>query len=192
VRLIFLVLTALAIATISGFGSAYISLSGTPPVGAVRIGAWTAWPRMGSREIDPYARAIVARSGELPLGLGEGLTLLARVDSAGAPLDSRCQYRLAGTMPAARAWTLTLFDDRGRRIDDPQATTGFTSANVLRASDGTTTIEIARDATPGNWLRLPETGRFMLALRLYETPVSSSSAALSRGSMPSIERLSCQ
>ena len=191
-RLIFLVIVGLVVAIVSGFGSAYIALSGTPPIGAVRIGPWTAWPRMGSREIDPYARAIVVRTADLPLGLGEGLAFVARADSNGTLLDARCHYRLSGAMPAARAWTLTLYDDQGRVIEDEQGLTNFTSSMVLRAADGTTTIEIAREPTPGNWLRLAESGRFLVALRLYDTPVSSSTAAIEARTMPAIQRLSCR
>ena len=80
------------------------SILSDPPFGAVTIGPWRVFAKAGSLEADPYTRAALARSGEIPLALGEGLKLVARVDSAGRPLDRRCRYR-------ARA----LDDRRGHR-----------------------------------------------------------------------------
>src|SRR3954465_8044933 len=74
--------------------------------GAVRAGPWTAWPRTGSAEADPYARAVTARSAAIALGLAEGLMFVASADSTGAPLDPVCDYRVRGRTPPARAWTI--------------------------------------------------------------------------------------
>ena len=62
--------------------------------GAVTAGAWTAWPKSGSNDADPYARAVIARTAEIPLGLAEGLMFVARGDDTGAPFDPAC-----GTLP---------------------------------------------------------------------------------------------
>lgn len=190
-RPVFLIFVALVVATVSGFGSAYFVLGGNPPLGGVRVGPWTAWPRTGSNEIDPYARAIVARNGELPLGLGEGLLFIATADGAATPLDANCRYRLSGEMPPARAWTLTLFDDERRLIGDSDGKMNFTSHDVLRGADGRAVITLSHEVAPGNWLKLPERGRFMLVLRLYDTPASSASSAIEARSMPTIERIGC-
>ena len=77
------------------------------------IGAWKAWPKTGTADIDPYARAAVARSGELPIGSGDGVAFLARSDEKGRPLDGRCDIAVSGITPAARFWTLTLYDTQG-------------------------------------------------------------------------------
>ena len=61
--------------------------------GALTIGAWTAWPKTGSVDIDPYARAIIARSGELPIGTGDGVAFYARTDDAGQPLRRPLRLR---------------------------------------------------------------------------------------------------
>jgi hypothetical protein len=73
----------------------------------VTIGAWTAWPKNGTAGIDPYARAMVARTGELPVGVGDGIAFYARTDDAGQPLDGRCDVLLSGITPQARFWTRT-------------------------------------------------------------------------------------
>jgi hypothetical protein len=191
-RSIFILFATLTIAAISGLGSAYLALRGDPPVGALRIGPWVTWPKSGSRDIDPYARAIVARTGDLPLGLGEGLMLIARSDDTGVPLDARCRYTMAGNVPQARAWTLALYDEHGRLVADATGRTSITSAELLRGMDGKATITLAGEASPGNWLKLPPGGRFSLVIRLYDTPVAAAAGAIDARAMPSLTRTECQ
>ena len=186
-----LVIYAVSIALLLGLWSAYLAVSGDYPFGQVRAGAWRATPRVGSRDADPYARAVVARNAEIPLAIGEGLTLTATGDDLGRPLDPRCAYRVGSTTPQARYWTLTLYDGDGRPVVSELQRSGFTSAEVLRDADGRFSIAISREPMPGNWLRMPESGRPGLALRLYDTPVAAGTAALDARTLPTIERLDC-
>ena len=83
--------------------------SGTD-VGTLTIGAWTARPKTGSADIDPYSRASIARSGELPVGTGDGIAFSAATDDRKRPLDGRCDVVVSGVTPPARFWTLTVYD----------------------------------------------------------------------------------
>ena len=38
--------------------------------GAARSGPWTAWPKAGAFDADPYAHAVIARQANVPLGNG--------------------------------------------------------------------------------------------------------------------------
>ena len=96
------------------------------------VGAWTAWPKTGSVDIDPYARATIARTGALPIGVGDGVAFFARTDDAGNALDGRCTFLISGATPAARYWTVTLYDARGRLVANTIDRHGFTSAEVVR------------------------------------------------------------
>lgn len=183
-----LTLISLALGLALGLGSAWYAVDHEYPFGGVRAGAWTLWPRVGSREIDPYARAIVVRRGDLPLGVGEGIALRASRDDTGRPLDPRCTYRIGRGVPQARAWTLTVYDGQGRT--DPDQGHVY-SGSVLRTREGGFDVALARDAQPGNWLRLPDEGPTTLVLRLYDTPIASGSAALDRNSVPRVERMGC-
>ena len=82
-------------------------------LGTLTIGAWTARPNSGTAEIDPYSRASIARSGELPIGTGDGIAFSATTDDKKRPLDGRCDVVVSGVTPAARFWTLTLYDPQG-------------------------------------------------------------------------------
>jgi hypothetical protein len=186
-----LVIYALALGLSLGLGSASLVTRDSYPLGGVKAGAWVAWPRIGSREADPYVKAVDARKAAIPLAVGEGLTITADKDEAGQPLDSRCAYRIGGDTPTARAWTLTVYDEAGRLPASPTVRAGFTSAEILREMNGTFAIVLAREAVPGNWLPMPA-GRPSLVLRLYDTPASSGSAALETKALPSITRLECE
>jgi hypothetical protein len=186
-----LVVYAFALALGVGIGSAYVAVSGEYPIGAVRLGPWTAWPQVGSRDADPYARAIVARRAEIPLATGEGLALTATADSQGRALDSACTYRVGSATPQARLWTLTLYDGGGALLRSDLERSGFTSAELLRESDGRFVIVLSREVQPGNWLKLPASGPFSLTLRLYDTPASLGTGAVESRALPAIERLEC-
>jgi hypothetical protein len=186
-----LVLYASAVALGLGISSAYMALGGDYPFGGIRIGPWEAWPEVGSRDADPYARAIVTRRAEVPLALGEGLALTATTDTAGRPLDSACTYRIGDITPQARLWTLSVYDREGGPAQTELRRSGFTSAEVLRDLAGRFSIVLSRAALPGNWLQLPAAGPFSVVLRLYDTPAAVGSGSLQASALPAIERLEC-
>ena len=155
-------------------------------------GAWDFVPRAGAPDIDPYRRARVFVEGELPLASGEGFSLRAHRDSAGTPLTGACNYRLSGTMPVARYWTLSLTTPDGLPITHPTGRSGFTSAEIVRAQDGSGAIMIGAEPLAGNWLPAPLARDFVLVLRLYETPLSATATVLEARGVPVIETVKCR
>src|SRR5437764_2620855 len=129
-RLLIGLLFSFAVAAIFGLGLTQFALTRGTAFGAITIGAWTAWPKTGTADIDPYARAAVARSGELPIGSGDGIAFYARSDDAGYALDGRCETLLRGVTPAARFWTLTLYDPEGRLVANSVNRHGYTSQEI--------------------------------------------------------------
>ncbi|HXW27607.1 MAG TPA: DUF1214 domain-containing protein [Xanthobacteraceae bacterium] len=182
---------AFLVAAVLGLGATRFALDRGTAFGAVRIGAWTAWPRTGSADIDPYARAGIARSGELPVGLGDGVAFVARRDETGRPFDGRCEVVLSGTTPPARFWTLTLYDPEGRLVANSANRYGFTSQEIVRAADGRFEIVAAPRARPGNWLPTGGAERYVLVLRLYDTPVGVATGASREMPMPEIVARGC-
>ena len=172
-RLVLGSLFALIVAAAIGLGTTWLVLTEGTAYGGVTVGAWTAWPKNGTPGIDPYARAMVARSGELPIGSGDGIAFYARSDDAGYALDGRCETLLRGVTPAARFWTLTLYDPEGRLVANSASRYGFTSQEITRFSDGSFQIMVAPRARPGNWLPSGGADRYVLVLRLYDTPVGA-------------------
>ncbi|MGP0091568.1 MAG: DUF1214 domain-containing protein [Xanthobacteraceae bacterium] len=190
-RLLFGFLVAFAVAAAVGLGATWLALTKGTAFGPLRIGAWTAWPKTGTAEIDPYARAIIARTGELPVASGDGIAFYATTTDLGELLDGRCEIVLAGTTPTARFWTLTLYDPEGRLIANAINRYGFTSEEVIRSMDGGFTIVIAPRARSGNWLPTSGVERYILELRLYDTPVGVATRAGRDAQMPSVTRKAC-
>jgi hypothetical protein len=183
-------LIAIGIAVVVGFGSAALVLDRDRLFGAQTRGAWTAWPNSGSPDADPYTIALLARSGEVPLGAGEGLAFIAEADSAGGSLYGGCRYILEGQTPPARLWTLTLYDGEGHLLENPVHRTGFHSREIERRADGSFDIALAPDAQPGNWLPVTTKGPIKLMLRLYDTPIAGG-ANFGNLTLPSIRKGDC-
>ena len=190
-RLLLGTLFTLTTAAMIGLGATWFAITQSTAYGSVTIGAWTAWPKVGTPGIDPYARAMIARSGELPIGSGDGVAFHARTDDAGRPLEGRCDVALTGMTPQARYWTITLYDPEGRLVANSLQRQGFTSQEVIRRQDGTFEIAVGPRPRPGNWLPSGGIDRYVLALRLYDTPIGVATRTGREAPMPSIIRKAC-
>ncbi len=191
-RLLFGTLFSLIVAAAVGLGATWLALTKGSAYGGVTIGAWTAWPKNGTPGIDPYARAMVARSGELPIGSGDGVAFYARSDDSGRELDGRCDAVLSGTTPQARYWSMTLYDPEGRLVANSMQRYGFTSQEIVRRADGSFEITVGPRARPGNWLPTGGVERYVLALRLYDTPIGMATRTGRDAPMPSITQKACR
>ena len=78
---------------------------------------------------------------------------------------------VSGVTPAARFWTLTLYDTKGQLVANTMQRYGFTSQEMIRGADGAFEIRIASRSRAGNWLPTGGIERYVLMLRLYDTPV---------------------
>jgi len=169
----------------------YFALSRGAAFGALTIESWTAWPKSGTNDADPYARASIARTGRLPVALGDGVSFTLRADDTGKALDGRCNVAISGITPAARYWTLTLYNADGALIANTVNRYGFTSEEVVRRADGNFEIVVAPRANPGNWLPTGGVERYQLLLRLYDTAVGVSTKAGREVPMPQVSTRSC-
>ena len=190
-RLLTGTLFALAIAAFVGLGMTYFALSRGAAFGALPIESWIAWPKTGTVDADPYARASIARTGRLPVALGDGVSFTVQADDNGKRLDGRCDIVLSGITPAARYWTLTLYNNDGDLIANSINRYGFTSEEIVRRADGNFEIVVAPRANPGNWLPTGGIERYHLALRLYDTAVGVSTKAGREVPMPAVSTRSC-
>jgi len=191
VRLIFITLLALVLATVVGVGATWMTTTRGTELGTLTIGAWTARPKSGTADIDPYSRATIVRNGELPIGTGDGVAFTATTDDKKKALDGRCDVVVSGVTPPARFWTLTVYDRKGHLVANALQRYGFTSEEIIRRSDGSFEIHLASRARAGNWLPTGGIERYALMLRLYDTPVGVATRTQRDAPMPSIATVGC-
>jgi len=190
-RRIALVLCILC-ALVSGIAATLRAVTPKSGMVAASLGPWRFAAHIGAPDIDPYVRARLFLSGELPVAAGQGYTLRAYEDSTGATLDRQCTYRLRSPFPTARYFTLTLTDKDGRLLANLVERYSFTSSEIIRSENGAFDIVISPEARPGNWLPTGSiTGPFALDLRFYDTPLAATATQLSATTLPRIEKLGC-
>lgn len=190
-RLILITLAALLLATAVGVGATWMTTTRGTEIGTLTIGPWTARPRTGTADVDPYSRATIVRNGELPIGTGDGVAFTATADDSKKALDGRCDVVVSGVTPAARFWTLTLYDRKGHLVANSLQRYGFTSQEIVRQSDGSFEIHIASRSRAGNWLPTGGIERYALMLRLYDTPVGVATRTKRDAPMPTIATAGC-
>jgi hypothetical protein len=191
VRLLIGTLFGLAIAAVVGLGLTYLSLTRGAAFGGLSIESWTAWPKSGTTDADPYVRASIARSGRLPTAMGDGVAFTLQSDDEGKVLDGRCDVVISGVTPVARFWTMTLYNPNGALVANSTNRYGFTSQEIVRRSDGTFEIVVSPRASAGNWLPTGGVERYELILRLYDTAVGVSTKAGREVPMPDVMTRSC-
>jgi len=174
----------------TGFGLSWYALNDGRLFGAIEIGPWQSWRDVGVPGPDPYTRAYIARSGALELGASEGLQFVATYDSDNRRLDRNCRYRIDGSTPPARFWTLVPVAESGSPISRPGGPLDFQSARLSRAPDGSVELYVSKTLAPQNWLEITGDGTFNLVLTLYDTS-SLSGGGANVTTLPSIIREAC-
>src|SRR6201982_1337287 len=183
---------ALVVAAAVGLGTTWMTTTRGTELGTLTIGAWTARPRTGTADVDPYSRATITRNGELPVGTGDGVAFTATTDDRKKPLDGRCDEVVSGVTPAARFWTLTLYDRKGHLVANSMQRYGFTSQEIVRSADGSFEVRVAARSRAGNWLPTGGIERYALVLRLYDTPGGVATRTQRDAPMPSIATVGCR
>jgi hypothetical protein len=187
-RVLFFILS-LVIGSLSGLGLTWIMSARENGFGALDLGVWRSWPRSGTYDADPYARAVFARSGELPIGFSEGVTFVTAAGDDGRAIDGRCITRISGRLLPARFWTLTIYDGRGRLIENSATRYGFTSTEVQFGAQGQIDIWLSPRAHEGNWLPTGESERVVAVIRLYDMPTGVARSETAQ--MPKVTRERC-
>ena len=167
------------------------TLSERLPIAVDTLGPWRVEARAGEVDADPYTRARMERSGEIPLAVGEGLRMTTRQDSQGRRLDPSCLYKVGPRMPTARYWTLELVDWTGYPIANPAERYVLRSSEILRDPDGSFAIWVSTRAHAGNWLPLGDPVKFALTLRLYDPALSGAAIGVETNITPVVSRESC-
>ncbi len=195
-RALLLGIAAFFVALLLGIGSAFYAIRNGVPYATNKTGPWISWPNEGHPDADVYTHAHIASSGRLPITSTAARYFLARTDDSGRPLTSSCQYLLIGEPLDARWWSLALYDGNGMLIANPSDRYSFNSSDILRRSDGSYHVILARNARPENWLStgVQPKRRLQLLLRVYDPKQTNriGIGLINLDRLPKIERQSCQ
>ncbi|MBU3671815.1 MAG: DUF1214 domain-containing protein [Sinobacteraceae bacterium] len=162
-------LTALyVLALVVGVGSAWLWLTRVGPSG-VDAGVWRVNLLAGSPNADAYTRARVAIGALLALDRRETLYYIARTDQRGEPLRAQCRYRLTGTAPAARWWSITAYDKDFFLFENSAKRYSVNVETAPRDAAGWVVFEVGPETVTGTPPDLPTRGEgtLLLTLRLY-------------------------
>lgn len=174
-----LVLWCFAVAVVGGAASVWYVLQ-RQDFDVLSVGPWTAQPDGGFLRSDPYSRARVAVGEMLALSRGEGVVFTALRDSSGDRLRGECRYRIAGSLPPARVWTLHA----------APRTAGLNSYTALFSPGGGIDVVAGRRPEPGNWLPTGDEARPVFTLTLYDADLAADTAT-KEIPLPSIGLLAC-
>lgn len=171
-----------------GIGSAWYMIERGGAVSTRQFGPWVTWINALRPDVDPYTQAHLVRRSRLALH-GSMLSFEAAVDDDGELLHSACEYSVEGPRIEASWWSLAVFGQNGRLIENKADRYMHSKDTVARGVDGSIAIVMARDARPGNWLPTAGGGQLMLVLTVAEDSVDRSGATLR---LPSIRRVACR
>ena len=185
----FLVISCIGLAL--GAYSAQYALNQSYGIGAIQVGSWSAKPFVGGAAIDPYTAARYATDGTLPIGAAEGLVFEAQADEAGDILDLECHYKIVGSVPQSRVWTLAAYSQDREIVTAANGNLAAVhSASIVRSHDNSFEVFLNRSPSSGNWIAISGTGSFKLLLRVYDTPISNNSE-INAPQMPKIIKQAC-
>ena len=149
-------LAAVAGGAIAGLASAHLAMQGSATEGLWR----SRQPETATAKPYELARDMLDRALVVP-GPAMAEFVLER-DTDGSGLDADCLYTLKGKLPEALWWSLSGGGDGEKGL--PAAAT---SAGTIFEADGSVSIAISREPLPGNLIRPPSSGTFVIRLRVF-------------------------
>ncbi len=152
-----------------GLGSAWWTLKINPWMhNSVQAGAWRADLHAGSQDANMYTRASIAINALLALDRSETLYFVATKDDTGNTLRSRCNYRVTGTPPSARWWSITAYAEDMYLFDIAEGHHSLNGRTAVLDLEGRFALTAGSTEYPGTyWLPTNGNGAMLLTLRLY-------------------------
>jgi hypothetical protein len=189
--LVLKVLATAVVALVLGVGTALRSVRAGVEAQSIANGAWRTSRDVGAASADASLRAVVALTGLLALNQSETIYYTATTDDAGAPLRSDCRYRVEGTDPAARWWSITAYAADSYLIPNPEKAYSVDRSRVRRDADGRFRIAVGGPPADANHIATGAAGETIsLTLRLYH-PDPSVAADLAGAPLPTIHEEGC-
>lgn len=176
-------------AVVLGVASAWLWLTRVGMSG-VDAGIWRTNLLAGSREADAYTRARISLGAVLALDRSETLYYTTEHDDDGNTLRAECRYRIDGTPPPARWWSITAYAADNFLFANAERRYSVSGENAPLDNQGRFMTLVGPNAadTDRFWIPTAGTGGMRLTLRLYGAgePLQRDPGALAA---PSVKRL---
>lgn len=180
------------VAIILGLAITSVSLSTGSGLAASRSGGWKSWKSAGHVLADPYTRAYIAKTGQLPLPPQIAQTYFALYDNAHRRLHSSCTYLVESPVVEAKWWTLAAYDYDGKITKNKFGRYSFNAENAMIKFEGGFHVYISQSPQPENWLPIGAQGPFVLVYRLYRKTQTDEQVSDAKDvPLPLIKRISC-
>ena len=200
VRPVFRYFLCSALGLAIGVSIAVLQVRGGISGGTITNGPWTTARTYGTAGASALVRAQVALGGLLALPAKEAMYFNASVDSAGAPLEGRCAYKVEGFVFKnggaidARWWSITLYNQAGYLVVNPQRRHSIGSGSigpVTLAPTSKWSFTVAPKApSDAKWISTGGIARFDLTLRVYH-PGPAVLATPDKVTLPTITKMGC-
>jgi hypothetical protein len=190
-KLLFEILVIVLVALAIGVGSAVWVIKSFSATAAIKAGAWTTNPLIGSVQADMYLRAYVARTGLFALSKTEALYYSAFTDEDGEPLRAECDYIIEGGDLPARWWSITAYDKDHFLVPNVLNRYSYNAKNVGRNEQGRYKIHLSPTPKVQNWLPAPRQGSMSLTLRAYN-PAPALAENMGSAELPRIMKVRCE
>jgi hypothetical protein len=170
---------------VGGWASAlsFIDSVGSKPAGAA--GNWRMWDLASGTSSNPYARAHFLFEGRVPPAQSLFQVYTSSRDDEGNTLRSACVYKIAANDLESRWWSLSVGP-----LDSPDkdSSSVVTSDEVVRGSDKTVSVAMARHPVAGNWIRPAMEGNIVIQLVVSNAEGLGVAESLK---LPAVQRVSC-
>lgn len=170
---------------VGGWASAlsFIDSVGSMPAGAA--GNWRMWDLASGTSSNPYARAHFLIEGRVPPAQSLFQVYTNSLDDEGSTLTSGCVYRISANDLESRWWSLSVGPLNSQ---DKDSSAAVTSDEVVRGSDNSLNVAMARFPVAGNWIRPAAEGSLTLQLVVSNADELEVAGDLK---LPSVKRVSC-
>ena len=170
---------------VGGWASAlsFIDSVGSMPAGAA--GNWRMWDLASGTSSNPYARAHFLIEGRVPPAQSLFQVYTNSLDDEGSTLTSGCVYRISANDLESRWWSLSVGPLNSQ---DGDSSAAVTSDEVVRGSDNSLNVAMARFPVAGNWIRPAAEGSLTLQLVVSDADELQAAGDLK---LPSVKRVSC-
>jgi hypothetical protein len=188
---LFEILAIVLVALLIGVGSAVWAIESFSKAHAIKVGAWTSNPLVGSVQADMYLRAAIARTGLFALSKNEALYYTAFTDEDGQPLRPECDYVIEGVDLVARWWSITAYDEHHFLIPNDLNRYSYNMKNLRRDEQGRYKIHLSGTPKDQNWLPAAKKGTMSLTLRGYN-PAPALAENMGNAELPKIIKVECR